>query len=118
MTTALDSTPKKTDDAPDNVPQRNVAGMLLGVLAWIIGIIFVFPVLWMLLTSFHNEADAATNPPSLFAPLSLEGYANFFGVNTGANGVFSSICSGNLTEALNDALATFTGACESLPPIL
>nr|WP_219413374.1 carbohydrate ABC transporter permease [Pseudonocardia nigra] len=59
--------------------------MLLGVLAWFIGIVFVLPVLWMVLTSFHSEADAATNPPSLFAPLTLDGYANFFGAASGAS---------------------------------
>lgn len=31
---------------------------------------------------------------------------------TGKNGVFSSICAGDLTQALRDALNTFTGACE------
>lgn len=54
---------------------------LLGVLAWVIGLLFVTPVLWMLLTSFHSETDAATNPPSIFAPLSLEGYRTFFGAD-------------------------------------
>jgi len=35
----------------------------------------------------------------------------------GANGVFSSICAGDLTQALKDALSTFSAACESIPPI-
>lgn len=52
--------------------------MLLTVLAWVVGLLFVVPVLWMVLTSFHSETDAATNPPSVFAPLSLEGYQTFF----------------------------------------
>ncbi len=43
-----------------------------------LGLVFFFPFLWMVLTSFHSEADAATNPPSFFAPLSLEGYRDFF----------------------------------------
>ena len=51
---------------------------LLGFLAWVIGLIFVFPVLWMVLTSFHKESDAASNPPKFFAPLSLDGYQAFF----------------------------------------
>jgi len=51
---------------------------LLGVLAWIVGLLFVSPVLWMILTSLHKEADAATNPPSFFAPLSTDGYQAFF----------------------------------------
>jgi sorbitol/mannitol transport system permease protein len=41
------------------------------------------PVLWMVLTSFHSETDAATNPPSVFAPLTLQGYREFFGATTG-----------------------------------
>jgi sorbitol/mannitol transport system permease protein len=54
------------------------SGMLLTAAAWLIGILFAIPVLWMVLTSFHKETDAATNPPSFFAPLSLEGYQTFF----------------------------------------
>jgi sorbitol/mannitol transport system permease protein len=87
MTTALDSpgAESKADTRPENVRPRNRAGMLLGLLAWIIGILFVFPVLWMLLTSLHSETDAATNPPSFFAPLTFAGYANFFGGASGAS---------------------------------
>jgi sorbitol/mannitol transport system permease protein len=54
------------------------SGSLLTLVAWAVGLLFALPVLWMLLTSFHKETDAATNPPSLFAPLSLEGYRTFF----------------------------------------
>jgi sorbitol/mannitol transport system permease protein len=85
--TALDTpgTTVSTTDAPTNAPKSSRAGMLLGVVAWIIGILFVFPVLWMLLTSLHSETDAATNPPSFFAPLTFAGYANFFGGGGGAS---------------------------------
>jgi sorbitol/mannitol transport system permease protein len=58
---------------------------VFGVLAWLIGLLFVAPVLWMVLTSFHSETDAATNPPSLLAPLTLDGYRSFFGVETGVS---------------------------------
>ncbi|HEX3789508.1 MAG TPA: carbohydrate ABC transporter permease [Pseudonocardiaceae bacterium] len=64
---------------------RQRAGRLWGVVAWVVGILFVLPVLWMLLTSFHSEADAGTNPPSLGAPLTLQGYKDFFGVDTGVS---------------------------------
>jgi sorbitol/mannitol transport system permease protein len=85
--TALDTpgAQPKVDAVPTNVTPRNRAGVVLGVVAWIVGIIFVFPVLWMLLTSLHSETDAATNPPSFFAPLTFEGYANFFGASSGAS---------------------------------
>ena len=79
-------------DTSASAAARQVAGRRgrtrnawLGVAAWIIGLIFVTPILWMVLTSLHSEVDAATNPPSLFAPLTLDAYANFFGLNGGAN---------------------------------
>ena len=60
-------------------------GALLGVAAWIIGLLFVSPLIWMVLTSFHSEVDAAKNPPDIFAPLSLTSWANFFGASTGTS---------------------------------
>lgn len=51
---------------------------VIGIAAWIIALIMVTPILWMLLTSLHHETDAATNPPSWFAPLTLDGYIEFF----------------------------------------
>jgi sorbitol/mannitol transport system permease protein len=65
--------------------RSNRTGIALGVLAWIVGLLFVTPVLWMLLTSLHSEQDAATNPPSLFAPITGQGYADFFGASGGAS---------------------------------
>jgi sorbitol/mannitol transport system permease protein len=72
--------------APEAPPRkRGIAGPVLGLVAWIVGLIFVAPVLWMLLTSLHSEPDAATNPPSFLAPLTFQGYENFFGGSTGAS---------------------------------
>lgn len=51
---------------------------VVGVAAWIVALIMISPILWMLLTSLHAEEDAATNPPSIFAPLTLDGYMEFF----------------------------------------
>lgn len=64
---------------------RNRGNLLLGLAAWVVGIVFIVPVLWMLLTSFHSENNAATNPPSLGAPLTLSGYQEFFGASTGTS---------------------------------
>ncbi|MCX5556728.1 carbohydrate ABC transporter permease [Streptomyces sp. NBC_00038] len=67
-------------------PRRRARkGTALGVIAWLTGILFVLPILWMLLTSFHSEADAATNPPSLAASLTFDSYREFFGVDGGAS---------------------------------
>jgi sorbitol/mannitol transport system permease protein len=67
-----------TAGRPAARPRRRSGGLWLGLAAWVLGLIFFFPFLWMVLTSFHREVDAATNPPSFFAPLSLEGYQSFF----------------------------------------
>jgi sorbitol/mannitol transport system permease protein len=48
------------------------------LLAWTLTLLFFAPVAWMVLTSLHREADAATNPPSLFAPLTWSNYASLF----------------------------------------
>ena len=58
--------------------KKDRGGPWLSLLAWVVGILFVLPVAWMVLTSFHSESDAATNPPAVFAPLTLEGYREFF----------------------------------------
>ncbi|MFF4695283.1 carbohydrate ABC transporter permease [Streptomyces chattanoogensis] len=60
-------------------------GSLLGLAAWLCGLLFFLPVAWMVLTSFHSETDAATNPPSVGAPLTLHGYREFFGAGSGAS---------------------------------
>ncbi|WP_330236694.1 carbohydrate ABC transporter permease [Streptomyces sp. NBC_00566] len=61
------------------------SGLGLGLVAWLAGIVFFLPIAWMVLTSFHSEADAATNPPSFAAPLTLDGYREFFGAAGGAS---------------------------------
>ncbi|MGW0839848.1 carbohydrate ABC transporter permease [Streptomyces sp. NPDC002787] len=60
-------------------------GAGLGVAAWLLGLLFFLPIAWMALTSFHSEPDAATNPPSFAAALTLDGYREFFGVDGGAS---------------------------------
>ena len=66
-------------------PSLNRSNPLVGVTAWVVGLFFASPVLWMVLTSFHSETDAATNPPSIAADLTLDGYRTFFGASSGAS---------------------------------
>ncbi|MGW1680675.1 carbohydrate ABC transporter permease [Saccharopolyspora sp. NPDC002376] len=47
----------------------------LTALTWLIAILFVFPVLWMVLTSFKQENDAYTNPPKVLFTPTLEQFA-------------------------------------------
>ncbi|MGN6242920.1 MAG: carbohydrate ABC transporter permease [Motilibacteraceae bacterium] len=54
-------------------------GRVWTLVAWVATLLFFAPVGWMVLTSFHTEADAATNPPSPFAPVTLAQYRELLG---------------------------------------
>ena len=54
------------------------AGPVWTFLAWLLTLVFFAPVAWMVLTSLHSESDAATNPPAIFAPLTLSNYGAVF----------------------------------------
>jgi sorbitol/mannitol transport system permease protein len=93
----------KAEAVPQPKLGRKRGAWALGLLAWVIGILFVLPVLWMVLTSFHSENDAATNPPSLGAPLTLSGYREFFGSSTGTS-PWPSIANSLTASILSTAL--------------
>lgn len=58
--------------------RREGRGGPWGVIAWIAAFIFVAPILWLVLTGFHSEVDAASNPPAILAPLTLENFTRVF----------------------------------------
>ena len=60
---------------------KTLGGRFASIGAWFMGLLFFAPIAWMILTSLHNERDAATNPPSFGAPLTLDGYREFFNTN-------------------------------------
>jgi sorbitol/mannitol transport system permease protein len=63
---------RKGKDAEEKV------GPLWALTAWALTLLFFAPVAWMVLTSLHIEADAASNPPAIFAPLTLDNYRALF----------------------------------------
>ena len=88
MSSLTDVGPVAATRTPEGAPRTNRkprGSALFGIVAWLVGLLFVLPILWMLITSFHSESDAATNPPSLAAPLTLQGYREFFGSSSGAS---------------------------------
>lgn len=100
--------------------KRSRNGSALGLVAWIVGLLFFAPVAWMVLTSLHSESAAATNPPSIFAPLTLDGYANFFGANSGASPwpyLINSAMASVFSTAIVLALATPAAYALSIRPI-
>lgn len=68
----------------------------LTALTWILAIGFFFPVLWMVLTAFKQESDAATNPPTFFFEPTLQQFRDVFDAGIGTpllNSVFATIVS-------------------------
>jgi sorbitol/mannitol transport system permease protein len=67
------------------VGERRIVNSAFGLLAWIIGLVFFFPVFWMVLNSFKSEQDANTSPKLFFHP-TLDRYRD---VTKSATGLLS-----------------------------
>jgi sorbitol/mannitol transport system permease protein len=92
MTTTAERTTATSDAAPARKKKSKKFSPWSAV-AWLVGIGFFFPVFWMVLTSFKQESDAATNPPKLFFVPTLDQYAAVFDQGIGvamANSVFAT----------------------------
>ena len=50
------------------VGERAWVNWLTGIGAWLVGLLFFFPVAWMVLSSFKTEQEAATSPKITFTP--------------------------------------------------
>ncbi|TDO44077.1 sorbitol/mannitol transport system permease protein [Kribbella sp. VKM Ac-2527] len=96
--------------------RKKRGGVLLSGLAWIVGLLFVLPVLWMLLTSFHSEEDAAKNPPDVAAPLTLDGYRSFFDTGPWPS-IANSLTASILSTALVILLAFPAAYALSIRPV-
>lgn len=57
---------------------------ILTTLAWFAAFIFFAPVLWMVMTSFKQEAEAASSPPTFFFEPTLDQYRNIFTSEAGS----------------------------------
>jgi sorbitol/mannitol transport system permease protein len=71
--------------APRVVGESRVVNAWLAALAWVVGLVFFFPVFWMVLNSFKTEQDANTTPKLFFHP-TLDRYKD---VTESAGGLLS-----------------------------
>ncbi len=82
----MTTTVEKTAATPQPVAKRKKKSRTFspwGLVAWLAGLGFFFPVFWMVLTSFKQEADAATSPPKLFFSPTLDQYSAVFNQGIG-----------------------------------
>ncbi len=63
--------------------RRRFGSPWLALLAWAVGLIVFFPVLWMFLTGFKQESQASTDPPTFFFEPTLEQYRAILGRDFG-----------------------------------
>jgi len=75
---AVATTPAPTGERAAAARRRRgragTGNVAAGVLAWVVGLVFFFPVLWMFLTGFKQERQASTDPPTFFFTPTLEQY--------------------------------------------
>jgi sorbitol/mannitol transport system permease protein len=67
------------------IGERRWVNNLLGALAWLLGLLFFFPITWVVLSSFKDELDAVGDPTVLF-DASFERYRE---VTTSTPGILS-----------------------------
>lgn len=97
MTT--DTATKTTAPAPTPGPRTKVKRRKFdpwGVVAWIVGLGFFFPVFWMVLTAFKQEVDAYTVTPKFFFVPTLDEFRAVFSQGVGTsllNSLFATTAS-------------------------
>jgi polyol transport system permease protein len=67
------------------VGESRWANRWFGLLAWVLGLVFFFPVFWMVLNSFKTEQDANTSPKLFFHPT----FDRYHDVTQSAGGLLS-----------------------------
>jgi sorbitol/mannitol transport system permease protein len=95
MTTTVERT-RPTGDASPVRKKKAKKFSPWGIVAWLVGLGFFFPVLWMVLTAFKQESDAATNPPTFFFKPTLDQFSAVFNQGIGPamlNSVFATAMS-------------------------
>ncbi|MFU8854999.1 carbohydrate ABC transporter permease [Micromonospora sp. SL1-18] len=77
MTTTTRRASRRRPTSPARQTSR-ASGAAWTLLAWLAGLLFFLPVLWMVLTGFKREVDAASNPPTWVFTPALDGYRQVF----------------------------------------
>lgn len=66
---------------PARRPRGSARGAALTAATWAIALLFVSPVLWLVLTAFKEENQAATDPPTLFFQPTLDRFTAVLGAD-------------------------------------
>lgn len=95
---------------------NKVGASALTALTWLIGLLVFVPVVWMVVTSFKQEADAASNPPKFFFEPTFDQYAAL--LNSGAGQYFlNSLIATGVSTILVILLAVPASYALSIRPV-
>ena len=72
-------------NSTNRLGRRRSTDIILALLAWVVGLLFFFPIFWMVLNGFKFEIDANTSPKLLFEPT----FEQFETVTTQTQGLLS-----------------------------
>jgi sorbitol/mannitol transport system permease protein len=115
MTTTAESVEATTAPAPSSKKKARKFDAW-GAVAWLVGLGFFFPVFWMVLTSFKQEGDAATSPPTLFFTPTLDQYGKVFDQGIGP-AMLNSVWATAISTLLVLLLGTPAAFALSLRPV-
>ena len=88
-------------EEPQLDPLRNPAGLGRTLVAALVGLVYFFPVIWMILAEFKTRADALATPPKLFFTPTLEHFwASFYRVSADGARVMRTGLEGNFANSL------------------
>jgi sorbitol/mannitol transport system permease protein len=113
MATLAAATPRRRRRRP---LRARLTGIAWGTLAWFAGIVFFFPVLWMVITSFKPESAAYTHNPQFSFTPTLSEYKAVFSSGMGPFLVNSAIAT-VVSVLLVLVLATPAAYALSLRPV-
>lgn len=87
---------QETKASPQTKRSRSVKGGGITALTWVLGLLFFFPVFWMVLTAFKQERDAYTDVPKLFFTPTLDQFRGVLDSGMGPyllNSTFATVMS-------------------------
>lgn len=116
MTTTAEKATTTTDSAPLSKKKKGAKFDAWGLVAWLVGLGFFFPVFWMVLTAFKQEVDAATSPPTLFFTPTLDQFKAVFDQSIGP-AMLNSIFATGLSTLIVLLLGTPAAFALSLRPV-
>lgn len=116
MTATINTNRRVTRSDGARARRKKVGASALTTLTWLVALIFFAPVLWMVLTAFKQESDAASSPPKFVFEPTLDQFSAV--LNAGAGSYFlNSLIATGISTILVLLLAVPAAYALSIRPV-